>query len=216
MNEIQELNVELPKIKLWNGKRVVTFRDIDEAHQRTSGTARRNFNKNKKHFIDGVDYIVRNSYEAKNEYEIIAPNGLTLITESGYLMIVKSFTDDLSWSVQRQLVNGYFKGQEQPQTQSTKLPQKETYLLKNSKTWFQRNNWKMKLICECFDWERKYLYHKILSELSDIYNLGAIEKMYWNVNGHNPKYKMDLLDYFYPLQVTADKYIDYLLGEVEE
>lgn len=42
---------------------------------------------------------------------VTAPNGLILMTEAGYLMLVKSFTDDLAWSVQRQLVNGYFRGQ---------------------------------------------------------------------------------------------------------
>jgi hypothetical protein len=34
---------------------------------------------------------------------------LTIFTESGYLLLVKTFTDDLSWQVQRQLVNSYFK-----------------------------------------------------------------------------------------------------------
>lgn len=38
-----------------------------------------------------------------------APNGLTLVTESGYLLLVKSFTDDLAWQIQKQLVNAYFK-----------------------------------------------------------------------------------------------------------
>lgn len=42
MNEIQKGSTELPKVKIWNGKRVVTFRDIDEAHRRTNGTASRN------------------------------------------------------------------------------------------------------------------------------------------------------------------------------
>ncbi len=113
MNDIEEKINQMPQIKTWNGQRVVTFKDIDIVHQRKLGTARRNFNTNKKHFIEGIDYIVRNSYEAKHDYNITAPNGLTLITESGYLMIVKSFTDDLSWSVQRQLVNSYFR-QQQP------------------------------------------------------------------------------------------------------
>ena len=94
MNEIQKGNTELPKVKVWNGKRVVTFRDIDEVHQRVSGTASRNFRKNKKFFIDGIDYIRRNSSEAKQEYGITAPNGLTLANERGYLMITKSFTDN--------------------------------------------------------------------------------------------------------------------------
>lgn len=36
-------------------------------------------------------------------------NDVTLITESGYLMLVKSFTEDLAWEVQQKLVNSYFK-----------------------------------------------------------------------------------------------------------
>ena len=44
--------------------------------------------------IEGEDYFICNPYEAQNRFEITAPRGLTLITESGYLMLVKSFTDD--------------------------------------------------------------------------------------------------------------------------
>ena len=36
-----------------------------------------------------------------------------VVTESGYLMLVKSFTDDLAWQVQRQLVNTYFRKSEE-------------------------------------------------------------------------------------------------------
>lgn len=111
MNSIVNINNHELQIKEYKGQRVVTFKDVDECHERPEGTARRNFNKNKKHLIEGVDYFVRNSYEAK-EFNIIAPNGLTLITESGYMMLVKSFTDDLAWEVQRMLVNTYFKKKE--------------------------------------------------------------------------------------------------------
>ncbi|MBH8022117.1 hypothetical protein I6C29_21100, partial [Clostridioides difficile] len=38
---------------------------------------------------------------------------LILLTETGYLMLVKSFTDDLAWKVQRQLVNSYFRVKEE-------------------------------------------------------------------------------------------------------
>jgi hypothetical protein len=96
-------------VKEFNGQRVVTLKDIDILHQRPEGTSRRNFNQNKKHLIVNEDYFVRNSYEAKEEFGITAPSGLTLITESGYLMLVKSLTDDLAWTVQRQLVNNYFR-----------------------------------------------------------------------------------------------------------
>lgn len=106
--KIKDVNHEIV-VKEFMGKRVVTFKDIDELHQRPDGTARRNFNENKNYFIEGEDYFVRNSYEAKTEFGIIAPNGLVLLTEQGYLMLVKSFTDPLAWHVQRQLVNNYFR-----------------------------------------------------------------------------------------------------------
>ncbi len=109
MNELQTINDVAITVKEHKGVRVVTFKDIDAVHGRPDGTARRNFNTNKSHLIEGEDYFVRNSYEAQNEFGIAAPNGLTLITESGYLMLVKSFTDDLAWEVQRELVKGYFR-----------------------------------------------------------------------------------------------------------
>lgn len=42
--------------------------------------------------------------------ELEIPNrGITLITESGYLMLVKSLQNYLAWKVQRELVNNYFR-----------------------------------------------------------------------------------------------------------
>ena len=107
--EVMTVNKVDLSVKEYKGQRVVTFKDIDRVHERPEGTARKRFNDNKKHFILGTDYIVQKTDEAKKEFGIKAPNGLILLTESGYLLIVKSFTDDLAWSVQRQLVNSYFK-----------------------------------------------------------------------------------------------------------
>lgn len=106
-NSIRINSSKLP-IKEYNGQRVVTFKEIDTVHGRPEGTARKRFNDNKERFIEGVDYFVRKTDEARREYGITAPNGLILITESGYLMLAKSFTDDLAWKVQRELVNNYF------------------------------------------------------------------------------------------------------------
>lgn len=224
MNELQELNAELPKVKLWNGQRVVTFKDINEVHQRTKGTARRNFNTNKKHFIDGVDYIVRNSYEAKQEYNITAPNGLTLLTESGYLMIVKSFTDDLSWEVQRRLVNNYFQKQvQQPKYQLPNDEETERIFARWSsptllppppkETWYERNKTKIKGICGYYGWNRKFLYHKILTELGTMFDLNEAKRTYVRENGFAPYYATDIIEYFPQLQEQADRYINYLLED---
>lgn len=111
-NNLISINSTDLTVKEFHGQRVVTLREVDAVHQRPYGTARKRFNDNKDRFVEGVDYFVRNSDEAAKEYGIIAPNGLTLITESGYLMLVKSFTDDLAWDVQRQLVNTYFRSEE--------------------------------------------------------------------------------------------------------
>lgn len=99
-------------IKEYNGERIVTFKDIDMAHGRRIGTADKNFRSNKDKFIEGKDYYFLNfSQNPEIRGFKIAPRGITVFTHSGYLMIVKSFTDDLSWQIQRQLVNNYFNSQ---------------------------------------------------------------------------------------------------------
>lgn len=125
MNDVVKIQNQEVMVKEYKGQRVVTFKDIDSVHERAEGTARRNFNANKNHLLEGEDFFVRNSYEAKEEYGITAPNGLVLLTESGYLMLVKSFTDDLAWKVQRQLVKSYFtvkKIKEDKSSHKEKLP----------------------------------------------------------------------------------------------
>lgn len=109
MEKSISINRKKLPIKEYKGQRVVTFKDIDMVHGRPDGTARKRFNENKKRFIEGVDYFnVQTSEKRTLEFDV--PNrGLTLITESGYLMLAKSFTDDLAWTVQRELVNNYFR-----------------------------------------------------------------------------------------------------------
>ncbi len=110
-----EINSMEIAIKEWQGERVVTFKDIDTVHQRPVGTAHRAFKANRERLMEEVDYyrltygqvkgtnFVPNSSRGNPQREIVA------LTESGYLMLVKTFTDDLSWRVQRELVNTYFK-----------------------------------------------------------------------------------------------------------
>lgn len=98
--------------KEYQGRMVVTFKDIDDCHKRPEGTASRNFRKNREHFIENEDYFtispdefrrtIGNMDKRQNNYVI-------LLTESGYLMTVKSLHDDLAWKVQRMLVNSYFR-----------------------------------------------------------------------------------------------------------
>ncbi|EEI83504.1 ORF6N domain-containing protein [Anaerococcus tetradius] len=132
MNSITINNNSIER-KLYNNQPVVTFKDIDLVHERVSGTARRNFYKNQKHFIENEDYYlvtVENAKCTNFVHSNLPPKGQYLFTESGYLMLVKSFTDDLAWEVQRQLVNSYFRLKEETYEQLEIEPhklEKKTY-----------------------------------------------------------------------------------------
>ena len=96
-------NVEIA-VKEYRGQRVVTFKDIDAVHRRPEGTASRNFRANREHFIESEDFFKITPDEfrrAIGEMDSRQQNDVVLLTESGYLMLVKSFTDELAWKVQR-------------------------------------------------------------------------------------------------------------------
>lgn len=112
-------------VKEYNGQRVVTFKDIDDVHGRPDGTANKRFLDNKKRFVEGEDYFkVSNSEIRKSRIIPISDNDFMdkiLITEQGYLMLVKSFTDDLAWEVQRKLVNEYFRAKKLSQVEMMRI-----------------------------------------------------------------------------------------------
>lgn len=130
-NQLIKINNTDLLVKEFKGQRVVTFKDIDMLHERVEGTAKRNFNENKEHLIKDIDYFeVRQSDVQRNEIRTLEiPNrGITFLTESGYLMLVKSLQDDLAWKVQRELVNNYFRVKDivnDPLNKSVDLKQKE-------------------------------------------------------------------------------------------
>ena len=140
------------------------------------------------------------------------------ITKKGCKFIAHKMTGTKGISFTARYINK-FHDMEQAITQAQQppqLPAKETYLLKSSKTWFQQNNWKMKMICDNLGWERKYLYHKLLRELSYFYNLDVIEDMYECHYGYRPRYKTDLIDFLPGIRRSAERYVDYLMLEIEE
>ena len=96
----------------------MTAWDIAKVHEREVNDVTKNFNNNRSKFILGEDYFLINRTEIserKISIQEFIPNNvkeIPLFTESGYLMLVKTFTDDLSWKVQRELVKGYFIAKE--------------------------------------------------------------------------------------------------------
>ena len=69
MDTITINGYELP-VKDYNEQRVVTFKDIDLVHGRPEGTARRNFNTNREHFIEGEDFFTIGFNYGRNSYAV--------------------------------------------------------------------------------------------------------------------------------------------------
>ena len=68
MNELIHIGNSDISIKEYKGQRVVTLKDVDMVHERPGGTAKRNFNTNKKRFIEGVDFFLVSSDEIRTSH----------------------------------------------------------------------------------------------------------------------------------------------------
>lgn len=104
--------ISIPLVE-YQGQRVVTFAMVGEAHQRPKGTARATFNRNRRHFTLGRHYFepssdARRTMIRQGVFPRKTARGV-LITEMGYLLLVKPFNDDLSWLIQEELVKAYFR-----------------------------------------------------------------------------------------------------------
>lgn len=116
-------------IKEYRGQRVITSWDIARVHKREPREINQNFNYIKNRLILNEDYYLISKEklaESKILIQEFIPNNvkeIPLFTEQGYLILTKTFNDDLSWEVQRLLVKSYFKLKEIAESQSKfKLP----------------------------------------------------------------------------------------------
>ena len=213
MEYLQAQEVKMPEIKVWNGQRVVTFKDIDEVHGRPKGTAKRNFTANKSRFSEGLHYIVLTKDDKKYEkrtFNITIPKrGVTIITERGYLLLCKTFTDDLSWRVQDALIDNYFKVKEEaspcyalPTTSLKRLPKKTN--------WYMENKEQINKVVKHIDTDHKTLFSFILKQLDRKFDLYAAREIYRNERGFYPQYATDIISYFDELNEEAAKILNHL------
>lgn len=201
MTELVNVEGTELSIREYNGQRVVTFRDIDEVHRRPSGTARTTFNRNKKHFSKGVDYFVCQTYEAKSLFGIIAPSGLTVLTERGYLKVVKPFNDDLSWKVQDALVDAYFAVKNQQPTAEIE----EKHYFPEDTDWFRTNEWKIRYYCEYVGITKKVFMHLLLKVIGRKYYFDGARKKYIEETGNLKPTNSEVISYFDNIREEADK-----------
>ena len=96
---------------IYKDQPVLTLAMIDQVHQRINGTAADRFKKNRQRFIENQDFYLVDYSKKGILYPFgieVPPRGLTVLTQTGYAMLAKVFTDDLAWQVQRELISKYF------------------------------------------------------------------------------------------------------------
>ena len=115
MNELIKIESKEITANEFKEQRILTAWDIAKLHEREVREVTQNFNYVKRKLILGEDYflIARDKIsESKILIQDYIPNNvkeIPIFTESGYLMLVKTFEDDLSWRIQRELVKNYFR-----------------------------------------------------------------------------------------------------------
>lgn len=242
MNNLIEINNVALGVKEFADQRVVTFKDIDKVHGRPDGTARRNFTKNKKYLIENEDYFKITRQTPMDEIRslniMIPPKGTTLLTESGYLLLVKSFTDELAWEVQRKLVSSYFRNKKEninsdvltafkAMAEILTTMQQDINTLKDQQinlqnripkkkfsAWTSRMFPKYQLLMDYFDVTRTELYHNLYIEFQNMYpdiNLSQEQDDYCFENGLDSCYILDVIEHNRNLRMLFTAMIDNLL-----
>ncbi len=97
------------------GHRVITLGMMDEVHARPEGAARKAFGRNRGKLVEGRHYFTAPASVYRTpDGRVSGSTEITLLTERGYLVLVKTFRDDLAWQVQEELVEGYFRARAAP------------------------------------------------------------------------------------------------------
>ena len=115
MYDMITINNKEIKVKEYNGERVITAWDIAKIHEKDVNEITKNFNRNRETFDLNEDYFILNKEEFSERLKIVQdfiPNNvkeIIVFTQSGYLLLAKTFSDKLSWKIQKELIKAYFK-----------------------------------------------------------------------------------------------------------
>lgn len=108
---IEVLGRQIAKVE-YKGQRVVTLRQIDEAHKKPDDAAYKQYHRHKERYLQGVDFIEISASEFRSQFPSLvkkqAGGSILLFTERGYGKIVKGWNDDLSWQLHDAMQDAYF------------------------------------------------------------------------------------------------------------
>lgn len=114
MNNKILINNKNIEIKKYNGEIILTAYDIADLHERDVKRINESFRHNIDKFVEKEDYYIinKNSINDKKIFgQRFIPNNikqLLIFNESGYLLLAKTFQDDFSWKIEKELLKKYF------------------------------------------------------------------------------------------------------------
>jgi toxin-antitoxin system, toxin component, bro family len=115
--DYMEINGKRIERKEYNGVPVLSSWDIAEIHGKEIRRVNENFKYVREKLILNEDYfIIERDKFSETDFPIqnFIPNNvkeIPLFTETGYMLLCKTFGDDFSWQLQRFLVRNYFNMQ---------------------------------------------------------------------------------------------------------
>jgi len=116
-NHLVKINGNAIEQIVYKKQPVITFKMMDELHQRPVNTAYKAFHRNKEKLTSGKHFF-EIPYEEWSKFLVIHEmdnqkgghkSSMTFLTLKGYLLLVKTFTDDLAWKIQDEMVDVYFQ-----------------------------------------------------------------------------------------------------------
>lgn len=95
---------------LYHDTPVVTIAMVAKVHGVSENTVRNSFHRNKARFVEGKHFYSLTYQEVIQASLSVMPNpdGMTVFTEKGYLLLVKPMRDQKSWEVQEHMIDEYF------------------------------------------------------------------------------------------------------------
>jgi hypothetical protein len=90
---------------------VITFGQIAQVHGTSVDTVIKSFQRHQEDFVEGDDYFHLDRTEATHMglQDSVSPDGLTVFTEAGYLLLVNPMRDKVAWKRVRHLRAAYFR-----------------------------------------------------------------------------------------------------------
>lgn len=194
--------------------RVVTTKQLAQAYGVQTKILTKNFNNNKKRYIEGKHYFILEGDELRTRGKIYTSSNrikkLYLWTERGILLHAKSINTDVAWEAYERLIDFYFQKKKEFQPTSPVFDDFVPHRVPMVKDWYERNAGRIRRICFKAEINRTDLYHRILERLGERYDLNAANEIYRQETGEYPAYAIDIVRYFPELDKAADVFLDSL------